>query len=103
MGDGTLKREYDFYLQDVLEAIRRIFLYVEDKTFEDFQADAMMVDAVLRNLEVIGEAITQVPLEVKESYKEIPWRDIQDFRIIVAHKYWKINLERVWDVIENKL
>ena len=98
-----MKREYDFYLQDVLEAIRRIFLYVEDKTFEDFQADAMMVDAVLRNLEVIGEAITQVPLEVKESYKEIPWRDIQDFRIIVAHKYWKINLERVWDVIENKL
>ena len=54
-------------------------------------------------LEIIGEAANQVPEEIKKKHSKIPWRDIQDFRIVVAHKYWKINLERIWDIIENKL
>jgi len=63
----------------------------------------MMVDAILRNLEIIGEAVTQLPEEVKTKYKNIPWRDIQDFRIVAAHHYWKVNLNIVWDIVENKI
>ena len=61
------------------------------------------MDAVMRNLEVIGEAATQVPQNIKDRYKNVPWKDIQDFRIVVAHHYWKVNTARISDIIENKL
>lgn len=98
-----MKRQYELYLKDILTAIERIQDYVEHKDFDEFSQSQIIIDAVMRNLEVIGEAATQVPAEIKNAHKEIPWRDIQDFRIVVAHKYWKINTERVWDIIENKL
>ena len=63
----------------------------------------MMIDAILRNLEIIGEAVTQLPEDVKIKYNNIAWRDIQDFRIVVAHHYWKVNLNIVWDIVENKI
>jgi len=99
----VLKRNYELYLKDILEAISNIEEYVDSMDFEDFESKKMVVDAVLRNLEIIGEAATQIPEEMRAEHNEIPWRDIQDFRIVVAHKYWKVNLERVWDIIENKL
>ncbi len=98
-----MKRKYELYLDDILEAIERIKEYTADMAFEDFKNNKITIDATLRNLEIIGEAATQVPKEVQEENKEIPWRDIKDFRIVVAHKYWKINLERIWDILENKL
>lgn len=70
---------------------------------EDFCKQKMVLDAVMRNLEVIGEAATQIPSFIKEKYSSIPWRDIQDFRIVVAHKYWSVNTERIWDIVEHKL
>ena len=94
-----MKRRFDLYLKDILESIRRIKEYSEDEE----KSEMIKVDAILRNLEIIGEAATQIPKEVKSKHKDIPWRDIQDFRIIVAHHYWKINLERVWDIVQNKL
>jgi len=91
------------YLKDILEAIRRVREYVGNKNLDDFSNDKMVVDAVLRNLEIIGEATTQLSKNLKEKHTNLPWRDIQDFRIVVAHHYWKINKERIWDIIENKL
>lgn len=98
-----LKRRFDLYLQDILEAIERIQEYVGSAGYEEFSKNSIKIDAVLRNLEIIGEAAVQLPKEIKEEYKVIPWRDIQDFRIVVAHHYWNINRERIWDIIENKL
>ena len=95
-----MKRRFDLYLEDILESINRIKKYSKEK---EARKERMNVDAILRNLEVIGEAATQIPEEIKKKYKEVSWRDIQDFRIIVAHHYWKINLERIWDIVENKL
>ncbi len=63
----------------------------------------MIIDAVMRNLEVIGEAVSQLPEDIKSKHPEIPWRDIKDFRNIVAHRYWEINLEIIWDIVCNKL
>lgn len=98
-----LKREYDLYLKDILESISRIEDYVGLMNLNSFKESKMTVDAVLRNLEIIGEAVTNIPKEVRDKYDRVPWRDVQDFRIVVAHHYWKINLDRVWDIIENKL
>lgn len=98
-----MKRRFDLYLKDILEAIERVQEYVGSKDIEEFIKEKIMVDAVLRNLEVIGEAATQLQEEIKKKYPTIPWRDIQDFRIVVAHHYWKVNQQRIWDIIEHKL
>lgn len=98
-----MKRKFDLYLKDILEAIEKVQDYVKAIDIEDFAQSPMTVDAVMRNLEIIGEAVTQIPDEIKNKHTEVPWRDIQDFRIVVAHKYWKINIERIWDIVENKL
>lgn len=98
-----MKRRFDLYLEDILQAIERIQEYTRTLDLEEFVKNKITIDAVLRNLEVIGEAVTQLPQEIKEKYKDIPWKDIQDFRIVVAHHYWKLNQERIWDIIENKL
>jgi len=92
-----LKRRYDLYFNDILESTKRIKEYYKSET------DEMMIDAILRNLEIIGEAVTQLPEDVKIKYNNIAWRDIQDFRIVVAHHYWKVNLNIVWDIVENKI
>ena len=98
-----MKRRFDLYFNDVLKSIDRIKEYTSSLSFEEFTKDNIKVDAVMRNLEVIGEAVTQLPKEIKEKYKNVPWKDIQDFRIVVAHRYWKVNQERIWDIIKNKL
>ncbi len=94
-----MKRRFDLYLRDIIESINRIKEYSDNEE----QSEMIKIDSILRNLEIIGEATTQIPTEIRKKYDKIPWRDIQDFRIIVAHHYWKINLERVWDIVENKL
>ncbi len=98
-----MKRRFDLYFKDILEAVERIKEYTSSMDYEEFSESKIIVDAVMRNMEIIGEAATQVPEQIKERYKEVPWRDIQDFRIVVTHHYWKINKERIWDIIKNKL
>jgi len=98
-----LKRESKLYLNDILEAIDRINNYTSEIGIEELKKQNLIIDAVLRNLEVIGEAATQVETNIKNEFPEVPWRNIQDFRIVVAHHYWKINIERIWDIIQNKL
>ena len=98
-----MKRQSDLYLKDIVQAIDRIKTYVGSKNFEQFVKENLVVDAVLRNLEIIGEAATQLQQEVKDQHKEVPWREIMNFRIVIAHHYWKINQQRIWDIIESKL
>ena len=98
-----MKRRFDLYLKDILKSISRIKEYTSSLSFEEFTKNNIKVDAVMRNLEIIGEAVTQLPKEIKEKYKNVPWKDIQDFRIVVAHRYWKVNQERIWDIVKNKL
>lgn len=97
-----MRRISDAYLEDILISVERVENYTSSG-FEDFVRKPMAIDAVMRNLEIIGEAATQLPKQFKEKHPEVPWREIQDFRIIVAHHYWKIHLERVWDIVEHKL
>lgn len=98
-----MKRESNLYLLDILEAINRIKNYVGSLDLDGVKKNHLILDAVLRNLEIIGEAVAQLPQLVKETYPEIPWRDIKDFRNVVAHRYWEMNLARIWDIIQNKL
>jgi uncharacterized protein with HEPN domain len=98
-----LQRSSRLYIEDILKAIDNLVNYTKGYSKEKLENDQRTLDACLRNLQVIREAITQLPQEVKDKRPEIPWREIQQFRINVVHHYWKIDLDILWDVIATKL
>jgi uncharacterized protein with HEPN domain len=91
------------YLDDILTASQKITRYCKGMVFEDFRADERTYDAVIRNLEIIGEAAKSVPEEIREKYPAIQWREMAALRNIVAHQYFGVKDEIIWDVIANKI
>ncbi|MBU6335642.1 MAG: DUF86 domain-containing protein [Chloroflexi bacterium] len=98
-----MPRDYRLYLEDILEAIARVERYTSDVDFVTFSADEMRVDAVVRNLELIGEAAKQIPRVQRDLMPAIEWRKIAGLRDIVAHQYFNLNLAIIWDVVEHHL
>lgn len=98
-----MPRDYKIYLEDILDAIGKVLQYVGSQSFEDFSKDEKTVDAVVRNLEIIGEAAKKIPPEVSSRYPEIEWKKIGSLRDILIHEYFGVDKEIVWDVIRNKL
>lgn len=91
------------YLEDIVEAIERIVTYVEGLNYESFAKDTKTQDAVIRNLEVIGEAAKQVSDTLREQHPEIPWREVCGVRDKLIHHYFGINVETLWQIIETDL
>lgn len=98
-----MPRDYRLYLSDILEALERIQEYTKNMTYKDFTQSNITIDAVVRNLEVIGEAARKLPSEIKSKSPEIDWRKIVALRNILTHEYFGVNTKIVWDVIQNKL
>ncbi len=91
------------YLRDIVESSEAIFEYIKGMSFEKFKKDRKTYMAVIKEFEIIGEATAKLSKEIKNKYKEIPWRNIKDFRNILVHEYFGIDLEIVWKVILNDL
>lgn len=98
-----MPRDYKVYLDDIIEAIERIRDYTTGISFETFFNDLKTVDAVNRNLAIIGEAANRIPEEIKDKYPNIEWYGIIGLRNILIHDYFRVDLEIIWDIIENKL
>ena len=90
-------------LKHMIEAINRIFKFVEDIDYSEFSTNEMAQFATIKNFEIIGEAAYKLPKEFHEAHEEIEWRKIIAFRHILVHDYYKINPEIIWNAIENKL
>lgn len=99
----TAPRDVTVYLDDVLRAIRNIETYVAAMSFEVFGADQKTQDAVVRNLEVIGEAVKRIPDAVRVAYPDIAWRPAAAMRDFLIHEYPEIDAQAVWDTVYRDL
>lgn len=100
---SPINRQFDFYLEDMLKSMLRITEYINNKNFSDFKKDYMLVDAVVRNFEIIGEASKNVPLEIQEMYPEIPWKKMYGLRNLISHEYFGIDYEMLWEIASTNL
>ena len=96
-------REWRLRIEDVLDAIAKIERYVQGLTFEEFQADEKTIDAVVRNLEVIGEAVRHLSADSEPLASTIPWADIAGMRNILIHEYFGVDLQIIWQTISSDL
>ncbi|TAE87737.1 MAG: DUF86 domain-containing protein [Verrucomicrobia bacterium] len=98
-----MSREPSLRLEDILEAAALIESYIDGFDDELFMKDQRTVDAVVRNLEIVGEAVKHLPEEMTNLFPEIPWKAIAGFRDILAHCYFRTEEAIVWDVAKNHI
>jgi uncharacterized protein with HEPN domain len=90
-------------VKDIQEAIRRITSYVKLISHDDFFEDTKTQDAVVRNLEIIGEAIKNISVELKDRYPNLQWKELAGLRDKLIHHYFGVNYDIVWHVVKNEL
>ncbi len=96
-------RDWAFRIQDILDAIAKIRRYVSDIDFNTFENDEEIMDAVIHNLTVIGEAAHHIPVEITRRHADIPWRQMIDMRNFSVHAYWSLRPSVIWNTIQNDL
>jgi len=97
------KRDVLLYCSDISDAGSAIVEYVNGLSFEEFCQDRKTYSAVIREFEIIGEAAGKLPESIREKYNHIEWQDIKDFRNLLIHEYFGVDLEIVWNVIKDDL
>ena len=90
-------------LEHILESIKLIEDYIGSKTHDEFLSSTRLQDMVIRRLEIIGEAVKNIPPSIKEAHLEIPWKEIAGMRDILIHAYFGVDLDMVWEVVKNEL
>ena len=91
-----MPRDWRIRLSDIREAAERALSYVKDIEFDDFKLDQLRQDAVVRCLEVIGEAARHTPPEVRTQFPDVPWDDLVGMRNLLAHEYFGVDLKILW-------
>jgi uncharacterized protein with HEPN domain len=96
-------RDYKLYIQDIIEAIEKIQIYIKNFDIESFKKDSKTYDSIIHNFFIIGEAAGKIPEEIQEKYNKIDWRGIIGMRNIIAHGYFSIDPDIVWKTIQDDL
>ncbi len=98
-----MPRDFRVYLEDILEATRKITAYTGSLAKAAFLEDEKTIDAVVRNLEVIGEAVKHLPEDLRAQHSAVEWKKIAGLRDILIHEYFGLDAEIVWDIVQNKV
>ena len=94
-----MKKDPKVFLYHILESITEIERYTGDVSEDEFSKSTKIQDAVVRRLEIIGEAAKKIPNDIKKQYSDIPWRKITGSRDVLIHDYFNVDLESVWDTV----
>ncbi len=97
------ERDYFLYLRDILESISAVESYLVGFDRDALVGDRKTWSATIREMEIIGEAVGKLPDQIKMAHPEVNWRALKDFRNVLAHQYFGINADLVWDIAHNKL
>jgi len=95
----SAEREWMLRIQDILDCIEKISNYTQSMTYDQFQTDDKTIDAVIRNLEIIGEAAGHIPMAIQEKYPDLGWFEMRGMRNIMAHEYFGVSLAIVWRAV----
>ncbi len=99
----SIKREIRDYLADILEAINDIDAFTSGMTYEEFSQDKKTINAVIRSLEIVGEATKKIPPEIRNLHPDLPWKEIAGMRDKLIHEYFGVDLQIVWMTIQQDL
>ena len=97
------QRQWRLYVNDMIEFSQKVQAYTEGMNQSDFLADSRTYDAVLRNLELIGEAATHIPDAIREAHPQIPWRTIIGARNRIIHGYLGIDSDLIWNIVQEDI
>jgi uncharacterized protein with HEPN domain len=98
-----MKGEWEDYLADIIQSMNEVEEFTRGLTYESFMKDRKTINAVIRSLEVMGEASKRIPDEVRAKHSEIPWKRMAGMRDKLIHEYTGVDLETVWDVIQEEI
>lgn len=96
-------RDWRFCAQDILQAIEKIQRFSKGMTLKQFKTNELVLDAVVRNLEIIGEASRSIPAAVRRLHSDIPWEDMNGMRNILIHEYFGVDIKIVWHTVKKSL
>jgi uncharacterized protein with HEPN domain len=96
-------RDYRDYLQDILDAANDIESFVDDMTYEEFSEDRKTLNAVVRSIEIIGEATKNIPATMKAKHSELPWKQMAGMRDKLIHAYFGVDVETLWKAVKENI
>lgn len=97
------KRDSKLYVKDIIDSIEKIEQYTKGLSLEKFKKEDLILDAVTRNFEIIGEASKNIPEAIKSQYPDLPWKEMAGMRDKVIHEYFGVDFDIVWKTISTRL
>lgn len=95
-----MSRDPRLFLEDIVSCCDKIGRYTLGLAFDQFRSDEKVIDAVARNLELIGEATKRIPADLRGRYQDVPWRKMAGLRDVIVHGYFGVDIQLLWDIVQ---